>query len=90
MSKGPSKTNDNYLDMFNSRLQNLILSVGGNILCSLKTMYKVGKTATLEEVKIKEENFKVMLFLLQSDESIYGKLFEGMRKAVFVGIYEYP
>ena len=30
------------------------------------------------------------MFLLRADESRYGQLFEDMRKAAFVGRYEYP
>ena len=53
-------------------------------------MYKSEATATTEEVTINQRNFKAMLFLLQSDESRYGKLFEELRKAAFVGRDEYP
>ena len=43
-------------------------------MCSLKTMDKVGETATLEEVTTEGKKCKAMLFLLQADESRYGKL----------------
>ena len=53
-------------------------------------MDKVGETATLEEVTTEEEKSKAMLFLLRVYESRYGKLFEDMSKADFVGKDEYP
>ena len=53
-------------------------------------MDKTGTTDTPEEVTIKEETFKVMIFWLRDDESIYGELFERLRKSAFVGRYEYP
>ena len=52
-------------------------------------MNKSDVAATPQEVTIEEEKFKAMLFLLWADESIHGKLFEDLRKAYFVGRYEY-
>ena len=52
-------------------------------MCSFRTLDKEGLMATPEEVKIQEEKFKYMLFLLRSDESRYRQLFEDMRKAYF-------
>ena len=46
MRQDPAETNDKYLDRFNSRLQNLILAGGKNILCSLKSMDKIGEIDT--------------------------------------------
>ena len=59
-------------------------------LCSVKTMDKVGETATSEEVTTVEEKFKAVLHLLLADEYIYGKLFEYLIKADFVGRDDYP
>ena len=90
MRQGPAETNNDYLYRFNSRLKNLILLVGKNILCSLKNIDKVGETYTLEEVKNQEEKFNSILFLLQANESRYVQLFVDMSRAAFVRRYEYP
>ena len=89
MHTGPTETNDEYLYRFNYQQQNLILSGGNHNICCLKTMDKVGETATTEEVTKKYQTLDAMLFLLNADESIYGKLFEDLRKAAIVGRYEY-
>ena len=52
-------------------------------------MYKVGETYTPQKVTIEEGKIKARLFLIQADESIYGKLLEDMRKADFLGNNEY-
>ena len=56
MRQGPTETNDEYLDRFNTPLQNLIIAGGQHILRSLETMGKSGVTATPEEITIEEEN----------------------------------
>ena len=66
------------------QLQKLILAIGKN-LCSLKNVGKLGETDSPEEVTTEEEKFKAMLFLIREYESRYGKLFEDMRRAYFVG-----
>ena len=47
-AQGPTEINDAYLDRLNYRLQSLMLDGGKNIICSMKTMDKVGETATPE------------------------------------------
>ena len=37
----------------------------------------------------KEENVKAMLFFIRDEKYRYGKLFEDLREAYFVGRYEY-
>ena len=53
----------------------------------MKNVGKLGETDSPEEVTIEEEKFKDMLFLLWSDKSRYGQLFENMRKEAFVVRY---
>ena len=59
-------------------------------MCNFKTMDKAGVNATPEEVTTNKVKSKAMVFLLWDDESIYGKIFEDLRKADFVIIDEYP
>lgn len=74
MRQGPAEINDECLDRFNYRLQNLILEGGKNIMCSLKTMDKVGDKAVPEEVTTEEENSRQCCFFygqMNLDMDIY-------------------
>ena len=44
-------------------------------------MGRVGETAKPSEVTTREEKFKAILFLIRTDKSRYGQLFEDIRKA---------
>ena len=54
---------------------------GKTNFCTLKTMGRVGETAKPSEVTTREEKFKAILFLIRTDKSRYGQLFEDIRKA---------
>ena len=85
MHQYPTETHDEYLDRLSSSLQKLILVEGKNILCSLKTLDKVGDTDTPEKVTTEEEKFKAVLFVLRTDEFRSVQIFEDLRKANFLG-----
>ena len=60
-------------------------------MCSLKTMYKLGNTSTLNRRSYNRgRKSKAVLFLRRADESRYGQLIEDLMKADFLGRYEYP
>ena len=88
--QGQSETGDNYLNKFNSRLENMILARGGHILCSPQIFGKDMVSCTTMEINKEKERFKAMCFILRADKIRYGDLLEELRKGVYRGRNEYP
>ena len=74
--KGQSETDDEYLNKFNSRLENMILAGGGHILCSPQIPGKDMVSCTTMEINTEKERFKAMFFILREDDIRYGDLLE--------------
>ena len=61
--QGQSESDDDYLNKFNSRLENTILAGGGHILCSPKIIGKDMAYCTTVEIDAEKERFKAMCFI---------------------------
>ena len=66
--QGQSDSHNNYLNKFNSRLENMILAGGGHILCSPQILGKDMASCTTEEIDTEKEIFEAMRFILRADE----------------------
>ena len=86
--QGKLDSDDDYLNKFNSRLENMILAGGGHILCIPQILGKYMASCTTVEIYSKKEIFKAMYFILRADENRYGNLLEELRKGVYRGRYE--
>ena len=88
--KGQSETHDEYLNKFNSRLENMILAAGRHILCSTQILGKDMVSCTPVEINTEKERFKAICFILRADEIRYDDILEELRKGVYSGRDEYP
>ena len=88
--QGQSESDDNYLNKFNSRLENMILSGGGHIFCNPQILGKDMISCTPIEINTEKERFKDICFILRADEICYGDILEELRKGVYRGRDEYP
>ena len=75
---------------FNSKLENMILAGGGDILCSPQILGIDMVSCTPMEINAEKERFKAMCFILRTDEFRYSELLEELRKGVYRGRDEYP
>ena len=87
--QGQSEKGDNYLNKFNSRLENMILAGGGHILCSPQILGKDMVSFTPMEINTEKERFKALCFILRADEICYGDILEQLRKGVYRGRDKY-
>ena len=87
--QGQLELDDDYLNKFNSRLENMILAGGGHILCSPQILGKDMVSFTPMEINTEKERFKALCFILRADEIRYGDLLEELRKGVYRGRDEY-
>ena len=85
-----SESDDDYLNKFNSRPENMIIAGGGHILCSPQILGNYMASCTTVEIDTEKERFKAMCFILRADEAHYGDLLEELRKGVYRGRDEYP
>ena len=87
--QGQSESDDDYLNKFNSILENMILAGGGHILCSPQIIGKDMVSCTPIEINTEKERFKAMCFILRADKIRYGDLLEELRKGVYIGRDKY-
>ena len=73
------------MNKFNSKLENMILAGGGNILCSPQILGIDMVSCTPMEINAEKERFKAMCFILRAGEIRYGDLLEELRKGVYRG-----
>ena len=85
MRQGQSETDDEYLNKFNSRLEDMILAGGGLILCSPQILGKDIISCTTMEINTEKERFKAMCFILRANKIRYSDLLEELRKGVYRG-----
>ena len=83
--QGQLESDDDYLNKFNSRLENMILAGGGHIMCSPQILGKDMASCTTVEIDAEKEIFKAVCFILRADENRYGDLLEELRKGVYRG-----
>ena len=88
--QGQSESDDDYLNKFNSRLENMILAGGGHILCSPQILGKDMVSCTPMEINTEKERLKAMYFISRANKIRYGDLLEELRKGVYRGWDEYP
>ena len=63
------ESDDDYLNKFNSRLENIFLAGGGHILCSPQILGKYMASCTTVEIDAEKERFKAMCFILRADKT---------------------
>ena len=80
-----SESDDDYLNKFNSILENMILAGGGHILCSTQILGKDMASCTTMEIDAEKEICKAMCFILRADKNCYGDLLEELRNGVYRG-----
>ena len=85
--QGQSESDDDYLNKFNSILENIILAGGGHIMCIPQILGKDMASCTTVEIDAQKERFKAMCFILRADENRYGDLLEELRKGVTVHMH---
>ena len=91
MQQGGDESDDNLMKIVKANIDTLTSAGGEHILCSGETiMDKVGTEPTDSERKIKEENFKAVMFLKQSDKLRHKKLITDLQDGAYVGKNEYP
>ena len=86
--QGQSESDDDYLNRFNARLQNLELAGGKHMMYSPELIGIENPSG--EEIKQERERFKAMCFILRADEGRYGELLDELKKGVYKGRDEYP
>ena len=88
--QGQLESDDEFLNKFNSRLENMILAGGGHILCSPQILGKDMVYCTPMEINTEKERFKAMCFILRADKIRYDDLLEELKKEVHRDRDEYP
>ena len=88
--QGQLESDDDYLNKFNSRLENMILAGCGHLFCSSQILGKDMVSCTKMEINTEKERFKAKCFILRADEIRYGDHSEDLRKEVYRGRDEYP
>ena len=73
---GKMETNNNCLTRFTTRLQNIEIPGGEQIMCSPQFLGKYLTSATLGEITVETECFKEICFIQWADENLYGELLE--------------
>ena len=58
--QGQSESDDNYLNKFNSRLENMVLAGIGHMLCSPQILGKDMSSCTTMEINAEKERFNAM------------------------------
>ena len=89
MRQGQFEPNNSSLQRFNSNIKTVEMANGNHIFCATEIMEKEGADPTLQEVRIEEEIFKVILFLKRSDEGRYKGLMNSLQESSWLGKDEY-